>query len=171
MTLGTPGGSGPVRAARAMVSPMDYHVDRITLEPQEAAVVAASVPHDGIAEFLGGAFGEVMGVLADQGNAPAGPPFARYEMTDDGWNIQAGFPAAGPVQPQGRVESITLPGGTALAVMHRGDYSEVAGAYRAAEQWMKDNDWDGTGVPWEVYLDEPEVANPRTIVQWPARPR
>lgn len=151
---------------------MDYHVDRITLEPQDAAVVTGIVPHDGIAEFLGGAFGEVMGALSEQANAPAGPFFARYVRTEDGgWDIQAGCPVAGPVQPSGRIESITLPAGPALAVLHRGDYAAVAGAYHAAEQWMQDNDWVSTGVPWEVYLDEPDVENPRTIVQWPARPR
>jgi effector-binding domain-containing protein len=149
---------------------MDYHVDRITLEPQPAAAIGGSTTHDGIAGFLGTAFGEVMAVIAQQGAAPAGPPFARYEMTDDGWDIQAGFPVTAPILAAGRVEPITLPGGPALAVLHRGPYAEVARAYHAAEQWMSDNGWMGTGTPWEAYLDGPEVPDPRTIVHWPARP-
>jgi effector-binding domain-containing protein len=149
---------------------MSYHVDRITLEPQPAAVVSGSVPHDGIAEFLGGAFGEVMAVLAAEGLAPAGPPFARYVMTDDGWDIEAGFPSSREVTPHGRVHATTLPGGTALAVLHQGPYEDVAAAYHAAELWMAENDWTATGAPWEAYLDGPEVAEPRTIVHLPARP-
>ena len=149
---------------------MTYHVDRITLEPQPAAVVAGSVAHDGIAEFLGGAFGEVMAALGAQGLFPAGPPFARYVMTDDGWDIEAGFPCSGEVSSTGRVHAITLPGGPALAVLHQGPYEDVANAYHAAEEWMAENDWTPTGTPWEAYLDEPDVEQPRTIVHLPARP-
>ena len=47
-------------------------MDRITLEAQPAAVVAGSVAHDGIADFLGGALGEVVVALERQGLAAAG---------------------------------------------------------------------------------------------------
>jgi effector-binding domain-containing protein len=149
---------------------MTYHVDRITLEPQPAAVVSGSVPHDGIAQFLAGAFGEVVEVLSAQGLTPAGPPFGRYVMTDDGWDIEAGFPSSGDVSEAGRVHGISLPGGPALVVLHLGPYEDVAAAYHAAEEWMAENDWTPTGIPWEAYIDEPDVAQPRTIVHLPARP-
>lgn len=149
---------------------MEYHVDRITLEPQPAAVVSGKVAHDGIREFLSDAFGQVVAELSAQGTGPAGPPFARYGMTDDGWDIEAGFPVAAEIDAAGAVRPITLPGGTGLVVLHRGPYPEVVGAYRAAEQWMADNSWSPTGAPWEVYLDEPDVEEPRTIVHCPGRP-
>ena len=150
---------------------MEYNVERMDLEPQPTAVIRAHVAHDGISDFLGGAFGEVMGVLATQGLAPAGPPFARYDLTDDGFDIEAGFPASAPVTPTGRVEASELPGGSAIVVLHRGSYADVAAAYSAAEAWLAANEWSSTGSPWEAYLDGPEVLEPRTIVHWPSRPR
>lgn len=149
---------------------MDYHVDRITLVAQDAAVVRGSVPLAGIAGFLGGAYGEVMSLLEAQGVAPAGPPLARYTMTDDGFDIEAGIPISAPIDPVGRVQVVTLPGGSALTVLHRGPYEGVAAAYEAAEQWLRDNDWSATAPPWEAYLDEPDVPEPRTIVHVPAQP-
>ena len=149
---------------------MTYHVDRITLEPQLAAVVSGSVAHDGIAAFLGEAFAQVAAALQEQGSAPAGPPFARYAMSGDGWEIDAGFPVVAEINATGNVHPITLPGGTGLVVLHQGPYQEVAGAYRAAEQWMAENSWSPAGTPWEVYLDEPDVEQPRTIVHVPGRP-
>ena len=149
---------------------MDYTVERVELEEQDAAVVRAVVPTAGIGDFLGGVFTEVMAVLAEQGLAPAGPPFGRYEAGPETFEIEAGFPSSGPVAPSGRVVPATLPGGPTLLVLHRGPYDAVDAAYRAAEAWLADNDWQPTGAPWEAYLDGPEVDNPRTIVHMPARP-
>jgi effector-binding domain-containing protein len=149
---------------------MDYQVERIELAPQSAAVVRASVTFDGVAAFLGGAFGEVMGLLGSQGVAPTGPPFAMFHMHEDGLDIEAGFPFEAEVRPVGRVEQTELPGGPAVVVLHRGAYSEVSAAYAAAEGWLAQNGWEATGRAWEAYLDGPEVAEPRTIVHVPCRP-
>lgn len=149
---------------------MDYHIERMDLEQQPTAVIRAHVPPEGIPAFLGGAFGEVMGVIAEQGAQVAGPPFARYAMTGDGFDIEAGFPTSVPVASAGRVEAAELPGGAVVVVLHRGSYDDVAAAYRAAEQWLAANGWTANGAPWEAYLDGPEVAEPRTVVHMPCRP-
>jgi effector-binding domain-containing protein len=151
--------------------PMDYHVERIELEPQQVAVVRGEVPQDGVAGFLGGAFGEVMGTIGAQGLQPSGPPVARYEITEQGFRIEAGFPVDGQVRPMGRVEIAELPGGPALTVLHTGAYDQVAGAYQAAEAWLAEHEWQAAAPAWEAYLDGPEVAQPRTIVHVPCRPR
>jgi len=149
---------------------MEYHVDRIDLEAQPTAVVRGIVAQEAIAEFLGGAFGEVIGAISAQGLAPAGPPFGCYAPTAEGFEIEAGFPASAPIAPTGRVVASELPGGTALVVLHRGPYAAVSAAYTAAEDWLADNAWESTGQPWEAYLDGPEVAEPRTLVHVPIRP-
>jgi effector-binding domain-containing protein len=150
---------------------MDYQVERMELEPQQVAVVRGEVPHDGVAGFLGGAFGEVMGTIGAQGVSPSGPPIARYEMHEGGFRIEAGFPVASEVRPMGRVELAMLPGGPTLTVLHTGAYDQVAAAYQAAEAWLAEHDWEPTGAAWEAYLDGPEVPEPRTVVHVPARPR
>jgi effector-binding domain-containing protein len=149
---------------------MAYDVQRIEMEPQPTAVIRAEVGLEGIAEFLGGAFAEVVTTLAEQGLSPDGPPFARYEQVPGGFRIEAGFPSSAEVEPVGRVERAAHPGGHVLVVLHRGPYGEVDRAYAAAERWMVDNEWEPAGEPWEAYLDGPEVAEPRTVVHIPARP-
>ncbi len=149
---------------------MEYHIDRMDLDVQPTAVIRAHVPVEGIPAFLGGAFGEVLGVLAAQGLHPTGPPFARYGMGGDGFDVEAGFPSSAQVSPTGRVEACELPGGPAIVVLHRGPYDGVAAAYGAVEEWLAANQWTATGAPWESYLDGPEVGEPRTVVHWPARP-
>lgn len=149
---------------------MEYHVDRIELQQQDTAVVRGQVALDEIAAFVGGAFGEVMSVISAQGLGVAGPPFTRYGMLEGGFEVEAGFPVSAPVKAAGRVVPSGLPGGHALAVLHRGPYDRVADAYSAAESWLGDNSWQPAGNPWEVYLDGPEVSEPRTVVHLPCRP-
>jgi effector-binding domain-containing protein len=139
------------------------------LSPQPTAVVCGHHPVEGIPEFLGGAFGEVMQVLAAQGRRPAGPPFARYRPTPDGFDIEAGFPADGAVAASGRVTAGALPGGPTASALHRGSYATVAETYTAVQEWLGANGYEASGAPWESYLDEPDVAEPRTLVSFPCR--
>ena len=66
-------------------------VELVELEPQPVAVVRGHVTVDGIPGFLGEAYDEVIRALTAQGHKPAGPPFGRYERTDSGFFVVAGF--------------------------------------------------------------------------------
>lgn len=144
-----------------------YDVAVEELQPQPAAVVRGHVDLAGLPEFLGSAFSDVLRTLGAQDLVPAGPPFARYRPSADGFDVEAGFPTAEPLVPAGRVEVEMLPGGPTASVLHRGAYDAVPAAYDAASRWLNDNGYVPAGAPWETYLDEPEVAEPRTVVHMP----
>lgn len=150
---------------------MTYQVEQVELQRQGTAVISGHVTVEGIPAFLGGAFDEVVRTLAAQSVAPGGPPFARYTPTEDGFDVEAGFPVGAEIAPEGRVVVGELPGGPAARVMHRGDYAGVARAYGAASQWVFAHGYVPTGLPWESYLDGPDVAEPRTVVYLPCRRR
>lgn len=146
-----------------------YEITSVELQAQPTAVVRGHVDTAGLPEFLGGAFGETMQALAGQQRAPAGPPFARFRTSGTGFDVEAGFPSTGPVSGSGRVEAGELPGGPAAEVLHRGDYASVGEAYAAAEKWLAEHRYTPNGDAWEEYLDEPGVAEPRTVVHMPYR--
>lgn len=141
-----------------------FEISRAELPPQRVAVVRAQVPRDGIAEFLGGAFGEVMQVVGHQQRRVVGMPFGRYRVTPDGFEVEAGFPVDAPVEREGRVEADELPGGPVAHVVYRGPYDGVGTAYEAAVSWVVDNGDQVAADPWECYLDEPGVPEPRTEI-------
>ena len=146
-----------------------YDVEVVELQAQPVAVIRGHTSEQDIPAFLGGAFGEVLEALAAQGVAPVGPPFGRFVPADDGFEVEAGFPAARAVRPRARVEACELPGGPAARVLHRGDYAEVASAYQAVTEWVTSHGYVAGEPPWEAYLDGPEVDEPRTVVYLPFR--
>lgn len=149
---------------------MDEEITLVELDEQPTAVVRGRVPHDGIADFLGAAFGAVMGAVAASGVQVVGPPFARYRPTaESGWDIEAGFPVSGPFEGSG-VEAGLLPGGPAAQAVHRGSYDSVASTYDRVTAWVSEGGHAPTGPPWESYLDEPDVPEPRTLIVMPCRP-
>ncbi len=159
---------------------MDYEVELVDLQEQRTAVVRGHATLDGIADFLGGAFGVVSRALDEHATGPAGPPFAQYATATDGFDVEAGFPvggrvgglADGPVEGtvEGAADGVVageLPGGRAARTLHRGSYAGVAAAYDALGGWLTENGYRPAGAPWESYLDGPDVDEPRTIVYLP----
>ena len=65
------------------------------------------------------------------------------------------------------VESQGLPGGPALRILHVGAYDGIGPAYEAGENWLVAHHKTANGAPWESYLDDPEVEDPRTMVCMP----
>jgi effector-binding domain-containing protein len=149
---------------------MTYDVHLAEVRGRPSAVVRAHVRTDDIADFVGAAFAEVMTVLERQRLAPVGPPFSRYAVGDDGFDVESGFPSSGAVAPSGRVVPSELPGGTVATTLHTGAYDGVGDAYAAVTTWLTEHGMAASGEPWESYLDGPEVAEPRTEVVVPCRP-
>ena len=145
---------------------MDY---TIAVEPraeQATALVAGHVAHDGIPEFLGGAYTELMARGARVGHhRPAVRPLRhrRRRLLDRG-----GVP--GRRTGRGHADGsypVDCPPAWWPRPLHVGSYSDLGAAYSALETWLEDTGHTRAGRPWECYLDGPEVAEPRTVVCWP----
>jgi effector-binding domain-containing protein len=147
-------------------------VQVIEVPERLTAVVRGRVAPDGIPQFLGQAFGDVMRQVAEQGAHVYGSPFARYQPTEDeSFDIEAGFLVDRVPAMHGQVEASSLPGGKVARILHVGAYGDVGPVYAVAERWLTVNGYVPVGSPWETYLDGPEVASPRTEVLFPCRRR
>jgi effector-binding domain-containing protein len=150
---------------------MSYTVTFADLQRQHTAVVRGRATASELPAMLGAAFAETAAVAGAQGRALTGPPFGRFRPDGaGGFDVEAGFPVSGPVTAAGRVEPATLPGGRVARTLHVGDYASVASAYEAADEHLVSEGFEATDTPWESYLDEPDVAAPRTEVFVPCRP-
>ena len=153
---------------------MTYDVASRDLTEQTTLVVRARVPVEQVSQWLPQVYQEVFGLLARQGAQPVGPPFARYVMHPDAFEVEAGAPVVGPVTPEGRVVPGTLPGGPAAVTTHTGAYEELGGALDALTAWVAEHGAEPAGAHWEVYFSdpqaEPDPSRWRTDVVLPYRP-
>jgi len=84
---------------------------------------------------------------------------------DVGVEVFAGFTGHGEIKP------VSTPSGEVATTAHFGEYSEMAPAYAALEQWWNGNGRRPAGVSWEVYGDwEDDPAKLRTDIYFLLRP-
>ena len=150
---------------------MEHEITVVDLSEQPTAVVRDRAVPATIPDVLGRAFEAVARVATDQGRRLAGPPFARYRTMDEAaWDIEAGFPVDAPVVADGDVEPATLPACRAARLVHTGPYDTIGGAWNEASAWLVEHGYAATDAPWESYLDEPGVEQPRTLIVMPCEP-
>lgn len=134
---------------------MTYSIESRTLLARATAVVRASMPAAQIPAWIGDAYEEVHRYLVDRSIRVDGPPFARYAFHGDIVDVEAGFPVLGPVPGSGRVTASRLPGGPAAVTTHHGRYEDLALAYQAVIDWLKEHGLETAGPHWEVYYTNP----------------
>ena len=144
---------------------METQIEQRELAEQPTAVVRSTLAVRDIGRFMGHALGTVAQALGDQGLFPAGPPFARYHrLSEQEFDVEAGFPIAGSLRPTGEVSASSLPGGAAAVMTYIGPYDQMEAAYGALAQWVARKDGRPAGDPWEVYFSDP--AQERDPQKW-----
>lgn len=143
----------------------------IECDEQPTAAVRERVPISELPPFFARAYHETMQALQAQGLQPTGPPFAKYYgKPSDTADVEAGFPASGPVTPTGDVLAGTLPGGKVVEAMHVGPYDTMEKTYHEMVAWVGEQGLTPSDVMWETYLDdpaqEPDPEKWRTQIFW-----
>lgn len=151
--------------------PQIHQPEIVTLEPCPVAVVRETVRVDALPGFFDKAFGAVAQTAGAQGVPFAGPPLGVYfGMPTETIDVAAGFPTVRPVSPAAGVTTLTLPGGSAVQVLHEGTYDEMTVTYSRLMEWMAEHGLTPGAVMWESYLTEPDPDAPeatRTLIVWP----
>jgi effector-binding domain-containing protein len=144
----------------------------IEREEQPTAAVRERVPISELPQFFQRSYHATMAALQAQGLHPTGPPFAKYYgMPTDTADVEAGFPASGPVTAADGVIAGTLPGGKVVEAMHVGPYDTMEKTYHEMVAWIGEQGLTPSDVMWETYLSdpqtEPDPATWRTQIFWP----
>lgn len=139
-------------------------IDIVDLPEQPALVIESKITPDQFGDFLGSAYGQIMGYAASKGSEVAGMPFARYhDMSDGKMHLAAGIPIAAAAQGDGGdILYQPLPGGKAATTVHFGEYQEVGAAWQKLSAWMEENGHGGvfsTFGGWDVYENDPDTVS------------
>jgi effector-binding domain-containing protein len=107
-------------------------------------------------------FAQIFAVLerymAENGVAPAGPPFAIYHGFGTAeLDVEAGFPTPRSLPPRGDIRAAPLPEGMIATCVYTGPYRAAGAAYSALSSWMHGKGLTAAGPFFESYLNDPEV--------------
>ena len=134
--------------------------DVVQTEALEAAVIHLTIPRDEIQQVMGPAIGELMGAIAAQGKAPAGPIFTHHLRMDPGmFDFEIGVPVSGPIADIGRVRQGELPGALVARTIYHGPYEGLYGAWSEFDGWVRANGHATTFDLWECYIEGPEASD------------
>jgi effector-binding domain-containing protein len=131
---------------------------------QNTICIKTTTPVEKLPEVFGKGYAEIMETAGKQGVQPTGAPYALY-LNDDMSNlrIEFGFPAARPIENEGRVEPGEIPGGRAAYDIHEGPYDTIGDAYNRLMAFIKEKGLEPTGISYEVYLNDPTDTPPEEL--------
>src|ERR1022692_3169386 len=110
-------------------------------------------------------------VLREQGVRTGHNVVVYYGAESGAMTIDAGVEALADFTEHGEVRRVCTPPGEVATTAHYGEYSDLAGAYAALEQWCADYGRRPAGVNWEVYGDwNDDPAKRRTDVYFLLKP-
>lgn len=130
---------------------------------QPTAVIRLTIPRAGIREVMGPGITELMGALAAQGIAPAGPWFNHHFRMEPGiFDFEIGIPVTRALAETGRVTNGGLPAVKVARAIYRGPYEGLPGAWGELERWIAAHGHHAGPSLWEVYAVGPESGLPPT---------
>lgn len=133
-------------------------VEVVDVATQAAYTIKASVKMNEIGSKLGEIYGKITGFLQKNKIEMVGPPFLiTHKYTPEALDIEAGLPVASMGKSSGEINATEIKACKAATAIHLGSYEATPATYQAIEEWMKQNNKQIIGAPWEVYITDPGV--------------
>jgi effector-binding domain-containing protein/ribosome-associated toxin RatA of RatAB toxin-antitoxin module len=111
-----------------------------------------------IGKRLGSAYGEIGAFAKSLGLKTTGAPMAFYSGPDYPMQIEAAVPVDKlPPATQGNINVKQIQESKAIVIHFWGPYELIPKAYDKIKDWMKANNKESNGAPYEVYIGDPGV--------------
>jgi effector-binding domain-containing protein len=130
-----------------------YEVRTEWADPRPLAAIRAATAHPRLGADIIRLLDVIWPTLRDQ-SVRTGHNVVIYRSGDGGTLIiDVGVEAFTEFADRGEVIHTSTPSGEVATVAHYGEYSDMAAAYEALDQWCADQGRRPAGVNWEVYGD------------------
>jgi DNA-binding transcriptional MerR regulator len=150
-----------VASLRQETTAMTLEVSVRTTEPQPIISITHSVKVDQLGKHIGDSLKRLFALVEEQGGTTAGAPLGIYHgpinHEEDG-PIEVCLPVQGQIAVTGDIAARKLAGGRIASVMLHGDQCEfpaVLKGYDAVYDWMRQNGYQPTESPREIWHSEP----------------
>jgi len=142
----------------------------VKLESRKATTLAY-IEHKGPYDKVpwGDYMEKLYGFAKEKKVMPGFYPMATYPTNPEGTppeelGSEIAIPIHGEVQGHGEIKIKKLPAMKVATISHKGPGSEYKNTYGKLTEWMKENDYESSGPPMEIYSKKPEVKGGVTIL-------
>ena len=143
---------------------MSYQCELINHPAQNVLSIRTHAAVPDLPTVLPQLFGAVAQYMGQLGQPITGAPLvAYYNMDMQNMDIEVGYPVAQKLPGQGNIQFSQMAGGKAAACLYIGPYDQIQRAYETLTQWMQAHSYEGTGVCYEVYLNDPAQNPPEAL--------
>lgn len=116
---------------------------------------------ENIQQIIGQALYMIIQYAGELGMKPAGAPFAAYHgRNGHKMDVEIGFTFGQKLKGKDIITASEIPGGPSASCIHVGPYDQLGGPHAALQQWMLENNYNGAGVRYEFYLNDPQNTPP-----------
>ena len=132
-------------------------IEQQVLKTMPILYIADTVNMSGLNKAFESAYGELFIFLTKNKILP-GKVMAFYHNYSDPIAVEAAVEIGNLTDAlTGRIKSRIVEGGNAVVVHYTGPYEEMETPYNALTKWLKDNHKKATGLPFEVYINDPSM--------------
>ena len=144
---------------------MDYEVRAEPADPRPLAAIRAATTRQQLGQNITRLLDLIWPVLREQ-HVRTGHNVVIYHSGAGGvLTVDVGVERFTDFDARGQIRCTLTPSGDVATTAHYGEYSAMAPAYAALEQWFRDTGRRPAGVSWEVYGDwDDDPAKRRTDV-------
>lgn len=132
-------------------------IEQQVLKTMTIIYIPDTVNMSGLNKVFESAYGELFIFLTKNKILP-GKVMAFYHNYSDPIAVEAAVEVGNvPDALTGRIKLRIVEGGNAVVVHYKGPYEEMETPYNALTKWLKDNHKKATGLPFEVYINDPSM--------------
>lgn len=140
-----------------------YTITETDIKAQPLIGIKSKCKTNEISQVLGGSYGQLMAFAGKNKLKVTGAPMAFYhKYTPEEVELEAALPVDKVIKSSGNIISYEMKAGKAIKTKHLGKYDNMQNAYTAMDEYIKQNNKQVNGAPWEVYVTDPGMEKDTT---------
>jgi effector-binding domain-containing protein len=143
---------------------VSYNCEKLEREAQSALSVRSKTSIQQLPQLLGETYIKIIQYLEEQGETPAGAPFAGFFSLDiQNMDVEIGIPISNKFPGKANIKLSEIPAGNYVSCIYTGRYDKMEPAYTALTEWAENNGYELSGIAYELYIDDPGVIPPEEL--------
>jgi len=135
---------------------MNFEITLMEQGKQNTLSIRQRTNLESLPGLIGEVYMKILKYMEELGLTPTEAPFTAYYNLDmNDLDVEMGFPVDKAYPGKEDIFAGVIPEGKYVTSMYKGPYAEMEKPYNDIEKWLKDNNYETTGMCYEIYYNSP----------------